>query len=178
MKDSSVSSISPEILFKETKNKNKFIQANSNRYFLRVATNVPIQLKIYIYRSKTPGYFPWSTQEGDLEKDSPQTLQVMPEFSTASLKIIRNSFQDKEGTKRSRNQVVSRDDLFQFKVILCDNQTGIRKLYSSHDFDPDIPLWNSDPFYVLSCSKKAAKEWLDSCCASRVAVSNLITRWS
>src|SRR5690348_4146545 len=83
----------PEILFKETKLKNRFIQANSTRYFLRITSNaLPIQVKVYIYRCKISGNKPWIPEEGDLEKDNPQIISIENEQTTVPLKIFRNSF--------------------------------------------------------------------------------------
>lgn len=141
-----------EVLYKETKQKNRFLQANSSRYFLRLASNAPLTVLVEIYRNNRPGTQPWSPESGELEGEAPQVLDLPAEQTTVQLKIGRNSFQDKEGIKRSRGQVSCLADLYQFQLLLKEAHTK-------------VTLWRSDPFYVLSCSKKAAKEWFDCCCA-------------
>lgn len=113
-----------EILFKETKLKNRFIQANSNRYFLRINSSVPMKVKTHVYRSRNYGTLPWSVEEGDLEKDNPFIVSLDSDQTTSALKITRNSFQDHEGTKRSRNQVVTLSDLYQFCLVITEATTG------------------------------------------------------
>ncbi len=145
-----------ELLFKQTKKQNKFIQANSTRYFLKIVSSTSRKIKICTLRNKKPGTNTWnSIQDGEIEKvnsdranvrqDNPHVEEVSPDQTNYVLKINKNSFQDEEGSRRSRSQVTTREDLFQFRVVISDND--------------DTITWISDAFYVLSCSKKDAKEW-------------------
>eukprot|EP01118_Nematostelium_gracile_P016422 TRINITY_DN6798_c0_g1_i1.p1 TRINITY_DN6798_c0_g1~~TRINITY_DN6798_c0_g1_i1.p1 ORF type:complete len:457 (-),score=89.60 TRINITY_DN6798_c0_g1_i1:9-1379(-) len=123
-----------------------------------VTTSMNLHVKVYIYRNIVHGSRPWMPEDGELEKDNPQWIILEHEQTTTALKITRNSFQDKEGTKRTRGQVVSVGDLFQFQLVIREAHT-------------EVMLWRSDPFYVLSCSKKGAKEWFDQCCMNNIPSS-------